>query len=868
MLPAIPFVACRFALVPIFCAVVFSVCVASVQAITPEAGPAKAQEGVLQGQDFKLDESTSYDTETRFIESLLSTMSIEQKVAQMIQADIRYVTPDDVRRYGIGSVLNGGGAFPNMDKHASLDDWLALADAYYLASTDRSGGSAGVPLLWGTDAVHGHNNVYGATIFPHNIGLGATRNAALVEMIAESTALEVRASGIDWIFAPTLAVSTDLRWGRSYESFSSDPELVAEMGAAVVRGIQRTGAIATAKHFIGDGATYRGIDQGDARLSKRELIDVHGAGYRAAIEAEVQTVMASFNSWNGVKVHGHGELLKDLLREEMGFTGPVVSDWNGLGQIRFCSNSDCPEAFNAGIDIAMVPTQWETLLHNTVRQVKSGEIPGLRIDEAVTRILRLKYRAGLFSGKKPSERKLAAETTTPLVGNKEHRALAAQAVRQSLVLLKLQNDVLPLDSNAQILVAGSAAHSMQMQTGGWSLTWQGTGNSNSDFPGGSTIFDGIARRVARSGGKAELSVDGSFEQRPDIALVVFGEQPYAEGQGDVEHLNHSARYPKDLQVMRELQAANIPVISVFVTGRPAWVNKELNASDAFIVAWLPGSEGSAIADVLFASVDSEGSFRGRLPMPWPATDVDLQDVSLPVKETLFPIGYGLTLQDRSPNVAYSETSYAPEAVEKEVVFSSRSQPPWMMMLGDSYNWNMRVESSAASSEGNRISVEAFDRWAQQDARRITWTSLPGKYAQIYWSHAGEETYDFSAVFDREAVMAIQMSVNSLPTGRVLARVDCTYPCSGEVNITQAILARTRRTDGTKVQQNATDQWFDLLIPMTCFRNAGARLESVSAPLVLLADGGFSASISDVRLRPRRSGDQVLDCSEQSRSRAN
>ncbi|MFK7828846.1 MAG: glycoside hydrolase family 3 N-terminal domain-containing protein [Congregibacter sp.] len=801
-------------------------------------------------------DAQSADSETAFVESLLSGMSLEQKVAQMIQPDIRYVTPADVRRYGIGSILNGGGAFPNMDKRARVEDWQALADAYYFASIDQSEGSAGIPILWGTDAVHGHNNVFGATLFPHNIGLGATRNIPLVEAIGHSTALGVRHTGLDWIFAPTVAVATDLRWGRTYESFGSDPQLVADMGAAAVRGIQRGGAIATAKHFIGDGGTYQGIDQGDTLVSRDTLAEVHGAGYRAAIDVDVQTVMASFNSWNGEKIHGSRTLLEGLLREQMGFQGTVVSDWNGVGQIEFCSNTNCPQAFNAGIDIAMVPTQWKDFLLNTVRQVQDGEITMERVDQAVRRVLSLKYKAGLFAGLAPSERALAPEIAASPLGDSSHRVLAAQAVRESLVLLKLRGSALPLDTAARILVTGSAADSLELQTGGWSLTWQGTGNSNGDFPGATSIYDGIAQHVAEGSGSAVLSADGSFEDRPDVAVVAFGERPYAEGEGDVEHLNHSARYPDDLRIMRRLQSAGIPVVAVFVTGRPAWVNSELNASDAFVVAWLPGSEGGAVADVLFAKAGSAETFSGRLPMAWPATDVNVRDASLPVDDFLFPFGYAMRIDEQSQEIRYSEASYAPDKARETVVFSRRSQPPWILMLGDAYNWNLRVSSNSASSQGKRIQVETIDRVVQQDAWRIRWSAEPGKPGQIYWRHTGDETVDLSAALDTDAILAVHMRVDAMPTRPVLARVDCVYPCSGEVDVTDTIIAHASDV------RRAGDEWFDLLIPVSCFARSGTHLESVSAPLVLLSDGDFSMSVSDIRFRSRRSDDTIYDCSQQ------
>ncbi|HSG60873.1 MAG TPA: glycoside hydrolase family 3 N-terminal domain-containing protein, partial [Pseudomonadales bacterium] len=316
------------------------------------------------------------------IDALIESMTLEQKVAQMMQGEIKWITPEDVRKYGIGSILNGGGSFPYTNKQATISDWQKLAAEFREASLDTSKGSAGIPVIWGTDAVHGHNNVVGATLFPHNIGLGAARDPDLMYRIGRATALEVSATAIDWIFAPTVAVSKDVRWGRAYESFSSQPQIVSDYSTAIIRGIQSTGLGATAKHFIGDGATVRGDDQGDVVLALDELISVHGAGYVSAIEAGVQGVMASFNSWHGDKLHGHRFLLNDVLRDQMGFNGMVVGDWNGHGQVRGCTNSSCAQAINAGVDLIMVPEDWKEMLFNTVRQVQEGVISEARINEA------------------------------------------------------------------------------------------------------------------------------------------------------------------------------------------------------------------------------------------------------------------------------------------------------------------------------------------------------------------------------------------------------------------------------------------------------------------------------------------------------
>ena len=577
------------------------------------------------------------------VTELLAKMSLEEKVGQVIQPSITAVTPNEVRSYHIGSVLNGGGGWPGDVRKATPADWLKMADAFYEASMDTTDGSNAIPVMWGADAVHGHNNIVGATLFPHNVGLGATRNPELIRRIGEVTAVEMRTTGIDWDFSPTVAVARDDRWGRAYESYSEDPEVVRELGQAMVQGLQGTRpsflgvgkVIATAKHFVGDGGTTGGVDQGDNRASEAELRDIHAAGYIGALQAGVQTIMASYNSWRGTKMHGNRTLLTDVLKKQMRFDGILVGDWNGHGQIPGCTNGNCPKALSAGLDIYMVPEDWKALYENTLAQVKSGEIPKSRLDDAVKRILRVKMRAGLFTAGKPSQRPLGGDFAK--IGAREHRDVARQAVRESLVLLKNNGGVLPLKIDQKVLVAGDGANSIAKQCGGWTLTWQGDGNTNADFPGGTSIWDGI--RIAAP--RATLSVDGSFGDKPDVAVVVYGEDPYAEFQGDRKHIVYDRS--ADLELLRRLKDAGIPVVSIFLSGRPLWVNAYLNASDAFVAAWLPGTEGNGVADVLFGGQD----FKGKLAFSWPKlpTQVPL-NFGQTKYDPLFPLGFGLTYKDK------------------------------------------------------------------------------------------------------------------------------------------------------------------------------------------------------------------------------
>jgi beta-glucosidase len=590
------------------------------------------------------------------VDGLLATMTVEEKVGQTVQADISSVTADDVRTYHLGAVLAGGGSEPGGRHDAPPEEWLLLVDRYYLASIDPSGGRTAVPIMFGIDSVHGNSNVVGATLFPHNIGLGAANNPGLVEEIGRITALETRVTGMDWVFAPVVAVPRDDRWGRTYEGYSESPDIVAALAPAIVEGLQgRVGAdsflsqervVATPKHFIGDGGTTGGVDQGDTELDDQELLAVHGAGYPPAIGAGAQTVMASFNSVNGQKVHGSERLLSDELRDRMTFGGFVLGDWNGHGQVAGCSPTDCPAAFNAGVDMIMAPDSWRGYIETTIDHVRSGVIPVERLDEAVRRILRVKLRLGLLDGPPPSERSVGGRFE--LLGAAEHRQVARQAVRESLVLLKNDGAVLPVDPGSHILVTGTGSDDMGRQSGGWTLSWQGTGTERADFPNAQTILEAIDEQASAAGGTVEHSADGSYRERPDVAVVVFSEEPYAEFTGDRTSLALTDGESPELVAARALQGDGVPVVAVLLSGRPLWVNRELNASDAFVAAWLPGSEGGGVADLLLAgdNGDPRHDFTGRLSFSWPQrADQFMLNDGAEVYDPLFPLGYGLSTGD-------------------------------------------------------------------------------------------------------------------------------------------------------------------------------------------------------------------------------
>lgn len=584
------------------------------------------------------------------VRSIVAGMTLEQKIGQMTQPDIRSVTPNDVRRYYIGSILNGGGAWPGQKMHAGVEDWLRLSDAFYRASmsTDMA---VKIPVLWGTDAVHGHNNVYGATLFPHNIGLGSAHDPELIARIGRATAEQVRATGITWTFAPTLAVVQNPRWGRTYESYGSDPALVRSYGEAMVSGLQGqlgspTSVLATAKHWIGDGGTLHGVDQGETRTSGTDLSSTHGAGYYGALAADAQTVMVSYSSFTDTatgrqwgKMHGNGYLIGDVLKRRLGFNGLVVSDWNGIEQVPGCSKWRCPQAINAGIDLIMVPDDWKKFIAATVEDVRAGRIPMSRIDDAVARIVRVKLKSGLFNASPAT----GARPDPSVMHSPAVRALAREAVRKSLVLLKNDGGVLPLRRQGRILVVGKGAASIPMQSGGWSLTWQGDQTKTSDYPNAETLLS--AMRKSLGADRVDHSADGAGVdvRRYSGIVVVAAEQPYAEGKGDITFpapLRHSARYPGDLTALERVSGKGVPVVTVLYSGRPVAVNDLIGRSDAFVVAWLPGTEGQGVADVLLAGADGRPAFdfTGKLSFDWPSGDC------LPPRGGIqFRRGYGLSL---------------------------------------------------------------------------------------------------------------------------------------------------------------------------------------------------------------------------------
>ena len=735
------------------------------------------------------------------IARVIARMTVEQKVGQVIQGDISAITPADLARYPLGSILAGGNSGPYGDERGNAASWKKMVDEFRAAS--RLAG-AGVPILFGVDAVHGHSNVPGATIFPHNIGLGAARDPDLIRRIGAATAAEIAGSGIEWTFAPTLAVPQDLRWGRTYEGYAADPALVASYAREMVLGLQGPldgqplgpdEVAATAKHFLADGGTLGGKDQGDAMMSEADLVAGHAAGYPAAIDAGALTVMVSFSSWNGLKHHGNRSLLTDVLKERMGFQGLVVGDWNAHGQVPGCTAVDCPASLNAGLDLYMAPDSWKGLFESLVADVRDGTVPMARLDDAVRRILRVKAKLGLMQDN-PVERGDSAQ-----VGSPAHLALAREAAAKSLVLLKNEGALLPIKPGSRVLVTGPGADDMAMQAGGWTITWQGTDTTAADFPNGQTVGRALVAAVEAAGGSARLDPAGKDTGPADVAVVVYGERPYAEFQGDVPDIAFRPLASEDALVAR-LKARGIKVVSVFLTGRPLFAGGLMNASDAFVAAWLPGTQGQGVADVLVAerSGRPRADFTGKLPFAWP------DDARSPIAAPLFRTGYGLSY-------AHPGRVGTVNADPRIDLAASRSDERYFAKGVAVEPWRLGVDSA--------VTRRAVDLGAQEDAQQFTWTA-PGGVA------LDGPPVDLARQLDQSWVLVLDWRLDA--RGPLFVTMD-----GSELDLT-AWLASAPLGAATLTR-----------IPLSCFAAKGADFREVGTPLRLRGGPGLQLTLREARI---------------------
>ena len=619
----------------------------------------------LVAQPFPYQDSTlSIDQR---VADLLGRMTLDEKIGQMMQVQLSVFnsSPSILTNYNIGSVFSGGGESPGAGNSA-----IYWANSYDTLQTYALKSRLKIPLIYGVDAVHGNNNVYGATIFPHNIGIGCTRNPQLAKEAARITAEEVAATGINWTFAPCIAVPRDERWGRTYEGFGETPELAQIFGSAEVRGFQgdslsgRASILACAKHYLADGGTTNGIDQGNTQLDTTEIRRIHLPGYLAAIDSGVGSIMVSFSSINGIRMHGNKYWITDVLKNELGFKGRVCSDYGGINNVGTSYTNSVNIAINAGIDMVMLPNQYVEFLTAMKSLVKAGSIDTARVDDAARRILTAKFKLGLF------ERPFTDRSLLDSVGSAGHRAVARQCVRESLVLLKKKDGILPLPkSNARILVAGANADNLGNQCGGWTITWQGqTGNA---LTIGTTILQGM--RNATAGATIEYSRTGTFsDTSADYSVAVIGETPYAEGAGYSQNLSLSQA---DVDLVKRMKGFGAPVVVILVSGRPLILDKILHFSDVIIAAWLPGTEGGGVSDILFGDYQP----KGRLSHTWPKSisqvPINYGDA---VYSPLYEYGFGIqTLADSpagSPPVCLSGI-ITPDAKHIELTFNKRMKDP-------------------------------------------------------------------------------------------------------------------------------------------------------------------------------------------------
>jgi len=824
------------------------------------------------------------------VTKILALMTLEEKVGQMIQPDLREVTPQEAKKYKLGSLLNGGGGWPNNNKYATAQEWALESDKYWLALEEAyQDRGFKIPFMWATDAVHGHNNVFKATVFPHNIGLGAANNPDLVYEIGKATALEIAATGLDWTFAPTVAAPRDYRWGRVYEGYSEDPEIIYQYAGHMVAGIQGgveglagdSHVISNVKHWVGDGGTENGVDRGENHYSEAYLRNIHATGYFSGLEAGAQVVMTSFNSWhsdanydqeeNGEynkKLHGSKYLVTDVLKSQMGFDGIVVTDWNGQGEVNGCTAANCPAAVNAGNDIFMVTerSDWQAFYRNVITQVNDGIIPLSRIDDAVTRILRVKYRANLWEKSKPSQRPLAGRQE--LLGSDNHKALARQAVSESLVLLKNANKILPLAVDQKVLIVGSAANNIQKQTGGWSLTWQGNENTiEKDFPGATTMLKAVRDVV----GSDNVITDISAADNDTVAVVVIGEDPYAEMFGDIkanktlEFSSIKPTYKADSEKIKALKAAGLKVVTIFYSGRPLYVNEEINHSDAFVAAWLPGTEAGGITDVLFNKKGMD--FKGRLSYSWPMkkcsttinrippnianykTPATEQDISGEHKP-LFAYGYGLSygsetlsahdlnklpLDPREFGCGQSEPDNGVATTNMEI-FGRNASAEFAARIGSAANDWASVDvsnGSVTSTEG--ITTMPINYKHQQDALNVV---FDGKSpAQLYMQTVDTLGLDKKAYVNADSTLQFDIRMHKTATAVTKIAMHCHWPCLAEVKINHYL-------------PDISAGWSTIKIPLSCFSDNGMDYSLLNNAFLITTTGEMDFDLGEVRFVPR------------------
>lgn len=830
-------------------------------------------------------EHVNRSREEKHIRAILSQMTLEEKVGQMIQPEMQQLTPEEAGRYKFGSALNGAGVWPGRNKYTSAKEWAKTVDAYWVAVDEAfQGRPFRIPFMWAVDAIHGNNNLYRATIFPHNIGLGAANDSNLIERIGQATAREIAACGMDWTFAPTVAVPRDFRWGRHYEGYSDDPEIVYRYAASMVRGLQgETDAdksacriVSSVKHWIGDGGTCYGIDRGVTECSEEDLLNLHGLGYISALAAGACVVMVSFSSWknpanydhapdDGIaynhKLHGSRYLIHDVLKQKMGFDGVVVTDWDGHGEVSKCTLDDARYAFNAGVDVLMVEARrdWQSVYFNAIEDVQAGRISVTRIDDAAERILRMKFRAGLWEVTRPMER--AAVRNAAIVGCEAHRSLAREAVRKSLVLLKNRSNILPIKRSCRILLTGSASDNIQKQMGGWSLSWQGIDVAPEDFPSACTLATAVEEAVGSKNFFLDPLLQSANPMEFDVVLVALGEDSYAEMKGDIrpwrtlEYAALKPTYFRDREILQALRKAHSNIVTISFSGRPLYLNEEINLSDAFVVAWLPGGEAEGITDVLFQAEDGSMThdFQGRLPCRWPATKRafatqqpprNLTNALDPIDmepEALFPRGFGLNYRTRELS-ARCNTIDLPIDVEQPLPAAITPGRP-LQILGpkacDKYCLRIAGNGFWVGSDVSRFKptdallgrLEPVDYLGAKDAIAADFN---GRIAAIYLRTEDQEPEDLRGYLLVKANLAFDIKFQLLPQGTVLLACHDCYPSQGAVNITSLLKAAPQ------------GQWTTIRVPLSELERHGSEFQHINTPFMMYTESRMTFALGNIR----------------------
>jgi beta-glucosidase len=819
--------------------------------------------------------------ETR-IEMILAQMTLEEKLGQMIQAEVQQLLPQDIKTYKIGSALNGAGVWPGKDRYSSPLVWAGMIQEFWQASAESfETRPFSIPFAWATDAVHGHNNLFKATIFPHNIGLGATRDSELISRIGRVTAVELAASGMDWTFAPTVALPLDSRWGRFYEGYSQDPEIVKAFAASMVQGLEgsesgfppETSVLSSIKHWIGDGGTRWGVDRGTNYCSEEELRELHASGYASAIAAGAQVVMVSFSAWcnsnnydftpevgspYNFKMHGSRYLITDVLKKQMGFDGVVLTDWDGHCEVSKCTLKDARYCINAGADILMVEARgdWLAILKQTKDDIQAGLILPERIDDANRRILRVKLRSSLPKKAAPLDREVVRHAHQ-IVGCAEHRAVAREAVRKSLVLLKNENHLLPLQRTARVLLAGSAANSLSKQLGGWSLSWQSNVLSSEEFPAARTLSMALHENMAPDTVTVYDSAIPLDSALYEAAIVAIGEDAYAEMMGDIRpwrslhYASLKPSYAEDVELLRSIHSSGIPIICVYFGGRPLYLNEELNLSTSFVVAWLPGIAGEGITDVLLRSREGalQHDFAGVLPCHWPATPHGFR-LLYPLEETahglhpeyagdqevLFPAGYGLQYAKpiAAPTLIISNVLPQPlpaiptrDLILLDSYLDSRLSP---RIAGNGF-WVGADVSRSIPTDALLGHVEPIDHLGQNDGLHIFFN---GRIASLYFEFPDWDVEDMRGYLHVGANLQFNVRMHAPTTGPVRLAAHNTYPSVGIYDATEIF------------RQLPVGKWTQVIVPLSKIEAAGSDFSKVNVPFMLHTDAEMRFDIANLR----------------------